>query len=73
MRRQPPKTSEEIQDLPNIIELIGALNELESLVFQQEGEWEDTLHHIPSWIDDPYVDFINDADDDAFVFKRLDS
>jgi hypothetical protein len=73
MMRQPPKTSEEIQDFPNIIELIGALNELESLVFQQEGEWEDTLHHIPSWIDDPYIDFINDADDDAFVFKRLDS
>ena len=71
--QQPPRTSEEIQALPNIVELVGGLIGLEDQIFQLEGAWEDTIHYFTGWMDDPSVDFVNDADDDAFVLKRLTS
>lgn len=71
--QQPPRTSEEIQALPNIVELVGGLIGLEDQIFQLEDAWEDTIHYFTGWMDDPSVDFVNDADDDAFVLKRLTS
>ena len=77
MKNRPPATEAEIQALPNIVELVERLNKSEEEVFVGEGSWEETIHlvqtNVPGWIDNPSVDFANAANENAFVFKRLDS
>lgn len=77
MTRLPPTSPREIIFLPNIFELVDRIKEIESSLFNQLGRWGDNPDELdpslPGSVDNPTAEFINDAGNDAFIFKRLAS